>query len=141
MVADHLPSHMKPRFMMHPAFAAEAGEQAIRRRDTFVVRSTSGIIELNAPDVLGALIAKGAANIVDQRDPGRHLEDAAVLLATIDAVGSLDVTSLSVNDRRRLRRIASRLSDAEASAWSLLSIDERLRGQQNVQRLTIAAQL
>jgi hypothetical protein len=41
MVADHLPSQLKPRFMMRPAFAVTAGEQSLRRRDTFVVKSTS----------------------------------------------------------------------------------------------------
>ena len=33
MVADHLPSRMRPRLAQRSAFAAPAGEQAIRRRD------------------------------------------------------------------------------------------------------------
>lgn len=35
MVADHLPSRMQPRLARRPAFAAPAGEQAIRRRDRY----------------------------------------------------------------------------------------------------------
>lgn len=61
MVADHLPTRIKPRFMMRPAFAVAAGEQSLRRRDTFVVTSTSRTVTLGAPDVLGALIRKLAS--------------------------------------------------------------------------------
>ena len=90
MVADHLPSGMKPRLRARPAFAVDGGAQALNRRDTFVISSTSGTITIDAPDVLGALIAKGAAFTVDQRDRGRHVEDAAVLLASIESIGELD---------------------------------------------------
>jgi hypothetical protein len=77
MVADHLPVRLKPRFMMRPAFAVTAGEQSLRRRDTFVLTSTTRSLTIGAPDVLGALISKGAAYVIDSRDPGRHLDDAA----------------------------------------------------------------
>ena len=77
MVADHLPVRLKRRFMMRPAFAVTAGEQSLRRRDTFVLTSTTRSLTIGAPDVLGALISKGAAYVIDSRDPGRHLDDAA----------------------------------------------------------------
>jgi hypothetical protein len=41
MVADHLPARLTPRFMMRPAFAVTAGEQSLRRRDAFVLTSTT----------------------------------------------------------------------------------------------------
>ncbi len=104
MVADHLPSGMKPRLRARPAFAVEGGAQALNRRDTFVISSTSGTITIDAPDVLGALIGKGAAFLVDQRDRCRHVEDAAVLLASIESVGELALT-LNTNDRRRLEAL------------------------------------
>lgn len=72
MIADHLPSGIKPRLRARPTFAVDGGAQALNRRDTFVVVSTSGTITIDAPDVLGALIGKGAAYMVDQRDRGRH---------------------------------------------------------------------
>jgi len=140
MVADHLPSGMKPRLWARPAFAADGGAQALNRRDTFVISSTSGTIAIDAPDVLGALIGKGAAFMVDQRDRGRHVEDAAVLLASIDSIGDLDLT-LNTNDRKRLRVLASDLKDDLHSAW--LPLDNRLqaRGQRNLALLTTAASL
>jgi len=131
MVADHLPSGMKPRLRARPAFAVDGGAQALSRRDTFVVSSTSGTITIDAPDVLGALIGKGAAFMVDQRDRGRHVEDAAVLLASIDSIGGLDLT-LNTNDRKRLRALATVLKDGLHSGWLVLDEGARTRGQRNL---------
>ncbi len=44
MVADHLPSRMEPRMDRRPAFVAPSGEQAIRRRDSFQLQFSSGLI-------------------------------------------------------------------------------------------------
>lgn len=134
MVADHLPSGTKPRLRARPAFAVDGGAQALNRRDTFVITSTSGTITIDAPDVLGALIGKGAAFIVDQRDRGRHVEDAAVLLASISSIGDLDMT-LNANDRKRLRAIASELSDELSAAWLPLNSPYLNRGQRNLNLL------
>lgn len=83
MVPSDLPPRIQPRLMRRPAFGVVAGRQAVRRRDTFIVRSGARTVTLRAPDVLGAIIAKGAAHEIDQRDRARHLEDAALLLASI----------------------------------------------------------
>jgi predicted nucleotidyltransferase len=131
MVADHLPSGMKPRLRARPAFAVEGGAQALNRRDTFVISSTSGTITIDAPDVLGALIGKGAAFMVDQRDRGRHVEDAAVLLASIDSIGDLDLT-LTTNDRSRLRLLAMDLASDLHPAWLGLGGQLARRGQRNL---------
>ena len=96
--------------------------------------------EPRAPDVIGALIAKGAAYSVDQRDRARHLEDAALLLASIEAVGKLNLVDLSKNDRRHLVRVATMLPDG-APAWRELEIVYRLRGQRQLTRLIEAAAL
>jgi len=141
MVADHLPSQLKPRFMMRPAFAATAGEQSLRRRDTFVVTSTTRTVTLGAPDVLGALIGKGAASIVDSRDPLRHLDDAAVLLATIESVGALDLTHLSANDRKRLTTIATKLGEVAHPAWLNLSEPQRAKARRNLAAIVMSVQL
>jgi predicted nucleotidyltransferase len=140
VVADHLPSGMKPRLRARPAFAVDGGAQALNRRDTFVVASTSGTITIDAPDVLGALIGKGAAYMVDQRDRGRHLEDAAVLLASIDSVGALDL-DLNTNDRKRLRAIWAALRDDLHPAWFVLSAADQIRGRRNLALLEAAAKL
>lgn len=140
MVADHLPSGMKPRLRARPAFAVDGGAQALNRRDTFVISSTSGTIMIVTPDVLGALIGKGAAFMADQRDRGRHVEDAAVLLASIDSVGGLDLT-LNTNDRKRLRVLATDLKDQLHPAWLSLTEDASTRGFRNLAPLENAARL
>lgn len=140
MVADHLPSGMRPRLRARPAFAVDGGAQALNRRDTFVVSSTSGTITIDAPDVLGALIAKGAAFMVDQRDRGRHVEDAGILLASIESVGALDLT-LNANDRKRLRILTDDLEDQLHPAWLALREDASSRGLRNLALLNDSARL
>jgi hypothetical protein len=141
MVADHLPARLNPRFMMRPTFPVTAGEQSLRRRDTFILTSATRSITLGAPDVLGALISKGAASIVDSRDPGRHVDDAAVLLASIDSVGALDLATLNANDRKRLVVIARALSNVTHSAWISLDESSRTRARRNLDALVLAAAL
>jgi hypothetical protein len=141
MVADHLPARLTPRFMMRPAFAVTAGEQSLRRRDTFVLTSTTRSVTLGAPDVLGALIGKGAAYIVDSRDPGRHMDDAAVLLASINSVGDLDLSTLNANDRKRLVAVARALRDITHPAWLTLDENQRATARRNLAAIAIAAPL
>ena len=106
LVADHLPSRMRPRLAQRAAFAAPAGEQAIRRRDVYTLIFNGGArVVLGVPDELGALVVKGAAYLVDHRDRGRHLDDAAVLLACVADPSELAYETMSANDRRRLRAI------------------------------------
>lgn len=140
MVPSDLPPGIRPRLMMRPAFGVVAGRQAVRRRDTFIVHSGAGTVTFGAPDVLGALIAKGAAYEIDQRDRGRHLEDAALLLASVEAVGQLELSDLSKNDRKHLVRVAKMLP-ASAAAWRELDDTNRLRGQRQLIRLVTAAGL
>ena len=140
MVADHLPSRVRPRLQQRPAFSVDGGSQALNRRDTFVVTSITRTVTIGVPDVLGALVGKGAAFLVDSRDPQRHLEDAAVLLASINSVGELDLT-LSKNDRKRLNRIADALEDPFHWGWLALDQSEQSKGQRNLALLTTAAQL
>jgi hypothetical protein len=138
LVPDHLPRMVVPRFMMRPAFSVEAGSQAITRSDTFFVSSTRGSITVHAPDVLGALVAKGAAMRVDNRNPERHVEDAALLLASIESVGDMSLHSLNKNDRRRLAAIAQRLQNGRDVAWATISRANQQKGISNLERLIIA---
>lgn len=84
MVADHLPSRMNPRLDRRPAFEAPSGEQTIQRRDIYRLEFRSGAaVEVGVPDEFGALVAKGAAWLVDWRDRERHrIEGGRRLLAT-----------------------------------------------------------
>lgn len=128
MVADHLPSRMEPRLDRRPAFAAPSGEQAIRRRDIYELQFASGIVStVGVPDELGALVAKGAAWLVDRRDRGRHLDDVAVLLAGIPDASALDYASMSKNDRKRIRAVIDELADPTHLSW--INTDEPYRSQ------------
>lgn len=133
MVADHLPSRMQPRLARRPAFPAPSGEQAIRRRDSYRLAFASGATaEVGVPDELGALVAKGAAYEVDRRDRERHLDDAAVLLASISDVSTLDYDSMSRNDRRRIAGVAEPLADERHRTWTNLDSPDRNRARLNL---------
>ncbi len=129
MVADHLPSRMRPRLARRPALQAPAGEQAIRRRDMYTLTFDGAAqVRLGVPDELGALVAKGAAFTVDTRDRRRHLDDAAVLLACITDASELDYAGTSVNDRRRIRALLEQVGDAQHPSWVNLDPSDRSRG-------------
>lgn len=134
MVADHLPSRMEPRLDRRPAFAAPSGEQAIRRRDAYQLRFASGTMaEVGVPDELGALVAKGAAWLVDRRDRERHLDDSVVLLACVTDASELDYDSLSKNDCKRIRAVADELTDPAHVSWVNLESAVRDRGMFTLQ--------
>lgn len=133
MVADHLPSRMSPRLDRRPAFEAPSGEQAIRRRDIYRLEFRGGAaVEVGVPDEFGALVAKGAAWLVDRRDRERHLDDAAVLLACVDDASELDYASASANDRKRINAVTSVLADASHPSWVNLDEADRRRGTLNL---------
>lgn len=141
MVADHLPSHIRARLAGRPAFEAPAGQQAINRREIWRLEfSDRTSCSIGVPNVLGALVAKGAAWIADNRNPERHLHDAATLFAAVEDASALDY-DLSANDRRRLRALRDRLQDPRHSGWALVSPPERLVAQQNLEMIARAARL
>lgn len=133
MVADHLPSRLEPRMGRRPAFAAPSGEQAIRRRDFYQLQFASGsIAQVGVPDELGALVAKGAAWLVDRRDRRRHLDDSAVLLACVLDASELDYESMSKNDRKRILATTEELLDPAHVSWVNVDPADRDRGMFNL---------
>lgn len=133
MIADHLPSRMKPRLAQMPAFAAPAGEQAIRRRDLYRLEFRGGkVVEIGVPDELGALVAKSAAYLVDSRDRGRHLDDCAVLLACIEDASAVDYASASTTDRKRIKATTDLLAAETHPSWANLDEPDRRNGRLNV---------
>ncbi|WGD37219.1 hypothetical protein [Lysinibacter sp. HNR] len=129
MVADHLPSRMEPRLGRRPAFPIPSGEQAIRRRDLCTLRFDSGsCVVVGVPDERGALVAKGAAWMVDRRDRNRHLDDSAVLLACVTDASALGYESMSKNDRKRIRAVIDQLVDPAHLSWINLDEVDRERG-------------
>src|SRR5664279_4251934 len=89
-------------------FQVDGGTQALARAVILAVTSTGGTrYDFSVPDQLGALVLKGAACIVDQRDRDRHLYDAAVLAAGITDHASA-LVRLKGTDGKRLRALALR---------------------------------
>lgn len=139
MVADHLPSRMRPRLARRDAFAAPAGQQAISRRDSYTLNfRNDAVVVLGVPDELGALVAKGAAYLVDQRDRMRHLDDAAVLLAGVSDASAFDYDGMSKNDRRRLSTLLELLDDETHTSWVSLGDGDRARGVMNTRLIGTA---
>lgn len=139
MIPDHLPRHVRIRLARKPGLAVSAGQQALDRRQLYRLTFTSGAsVLVGVPDELGALIAKGAAYLDDQRDRGRHLDDASTILASITDASELDYSRSTRSDRARLRAIRSELGDESAAHWVNLRTDDRTRGLMNLSLVTAA---
>ncbi|NUU08589.1 hypothetical protein [Leifsonia sp. C5G2] len=139
MVPDHLPKNLTIRLQRKPALEVPAGQQALDRRELYQLTFNSGaVVTVGVPDEIGALVAKGAAYLTDQRDPGRHLEDAATLLASIEDASALDYSRSTKNDRARLRAIKENLTDATAAPWVNLDDQARLRSRVNLELVMTA---
>ncbi|WP_240918718.1 hypothetical protein [Rhodococcus sp. 14C212] len=84
MVADNLAPAHRPTVAGRPVFALPAGTSALRKTVDCEIDLGDQTVQLSVPDVLGALVLKGAAFREDTRERGRHLDDAAVLACTLD---------------------------------------------------------
>lgn len=100
LVADHAPPRVRESLGGHQMVEVEGGTQALRRT-MIMVATIAGDSEtaLSVPDPFGALILKAAAHKADSRDPDRHLQDAAALLACVDP---FEARTSSGGDRARL---------------------------------------
>lgn len=97
-------------------FRCPRGTSALRKTVNCEVSTGVTVVTLSIPDVLGALVLKGAAYIEDSRDVGRHLDDAAVLACTAtDPVG--DRTRMIGSDRRRVTALWKALQDENHRSW------------------------
>lgn len=137
VVADHAAPSVHETLRRHEMFRIEGGTQALRRTANYVVELERGEhATISVPRPFGALILKAAAYITDTRDRGRHLEDAAVLLACVqDPIAELEKSSGS--DRSRLLTLADELTDAHP-AWQLMPASDAERGRAVLRVLTVA---
>ncbi|BBX28086.1 hypothetical protein GCM10009632_10440 [Mycolicibacterium alvei] len=116
MVADHLPPKCHQKALRRNVFAVPGGTSALRKAVNFEVDTGEAVVTLSVPDVLGALVLKGAAYIEDSRDRGRHLDDAAVLAcAATDPVA--DRARMIGSDRRRITALWKVLKDENHRSW------------------------
>jgi len=116
MVADRLSPERHPKVLRRRVFALPGGTSALRKTVNCEVNAGTIVVMLSIPDVLGALVLKGAAYLEDPRDGGRHLDDAAVLACAVtDPVG--DRARMIGNDRRRIQALWKVLQDLDHQSW------------------------
>ncbi|MGO4250511.1 hypothetical protein AB4Y87_25245 [Paenarthrobacter sp. RAF54_2] len=132
MVADHLVPRWVPRIGRRKVFQVTGGTQALRRTVNCRIHvDNEGPVSISIPNALGALVLKGAAYQEDSRDTGRHLDDAATLLATI--TGPLElVADMGGSDRSRILALRRALADPDHESWKVLDRGDRARAISNL---------
>jgi hypothetical protein len=124
MVADHLSPKQHPRALRRKVFAVPGGTSALRKTVNCEVTAGEVIVVLSIPDVLGALVLKGAAYVEDPRDRDRHLDDAAVLACAVtDPIG--DRARMIGSDRQRIEALWKVLQDVDHKSWIAIGTDAR----------------
>ncbi len=116
MVADRLSPKRHPMVLRRRVFAVPGGTSALRKTVNCEVDTGTGEVVVSIPDVLGALVLKGAAYLNDSRDRERHLDDAVVLACTVtDPIG--DRARMTGSDRGRIRALWKVLQDRDHRSW------------------------
>jgi hypothetical protein len=123
MVADRLSPKQHPKALRRRVFAVPGGTSALRKTVNCEVTAGEVAVVLSIPDVLGALVLKGAAYVEDSRDRNRHLDDAAVLACAVtDPVG--DRARMIGSDRRRIEALWKVLQDVDHKSWIATGTDD-----------------
>jgi len=130
LIADHLPSGRRAGAKMGalPLLETLGGAQAIDRKMKVEFKYADTVCTFYMPDVLGALVIKGAAYSSDNRDRDRHLEDAALLASLVGDVKH-ELDRLRGSDKKRLRSLQRELAEPNHLAWLNLPAENRQRGQ------------
>lgn len=119
LIADHPAPRVVGTMRGRDMVAIEGGTQALRR----TVLATLAIggdcpTTISTPSVFGALVLKAAAFRTDSRDPQRHLQDAAILLACLDSPLAAR-EQYTGSDRSRMQTLERNLPN-DAPQWRLL---------------------
>ncbi len=140
LIADHVgPWAISARTGAQPLVSVPGGTSALRKTVDCVVRRLDGTqVTISVPNVLGALTLKGGAYREDPRDRDRHLEDGAVLAATVDDADDLRERHelWTGSDARRIAALARKLPD-QHPAWSQVPRERRARAQVSLQLLAL----
>lgn len=125
MIADHLAPSRRPTVAGHEVFRIPAGTSALRKTVNCDIEVSDGqTITVSVPNVLGALVLKGAAYLEDPRDRDRHLDDAALLACAI-ANPRAYAREMSGSDSRRVQSLVTQLRDPLHRSW--LAVPPELR--------------
>ncbi|OLT12242.1 hypothetical protein BJF78_24580 [Pseudonocardia sp. CNS-139] len=123
LTADHAAPSVREPLRGREMIAIEGGTQALRRTVNAHLVIDGQEIVLSVPSPLAAVVLKAAAYQADSRNPERHLQDAAALLACIpDPYEARE--SLKGSDGQRLRLLAEALPD-DAQPWRGLDATRR----------------
>lgn len=125
MVADNLAPRHRPTVRGRTVFGIPAGTSALRKTVDCAIEVDGTVIMLSVPDVLGALVLKGAAYKEDPRDRERHLDDAAVLACALRSP-EIAAGRMEGSDRGRIRVLADALRDPTHRSWTFVPADARL---------------
>jgi hypothetical protein len=134
MVADHAAPRAAQRLRGRPMFAVDGGTQALTRTMIYQIADDESEVGFSVPDELGALVLKGAAHLVDNRDADRHVQEAAVLAACIRDHAA-EIRRLHGSDRHRIGHLARELADPAHPAWLALDETDRVAGQDTLRIL------
>lgn len=128
LIADHPSPRVEERLRGRDMVKIERGTQALRRTlDVRMEIIPRTITTVSVPRPFGAVILKAAAYRADSRDPGRHLFDAAALLACIEDPFA-ERENFGGSDRARLATLERNLLE-EHPAWLRLPRWAREQGQ------------
>jgi len=128
LVADHAAPSVVEKLRGRTMVAIEGGTQALRRTINARLQITADrTTTVSVPSPFGAVILKSAAYQTESRDRGRHLQDAALLLAVIEDPYA-EREQVAGSDRSRLETLARALPDS-AAQWRTLPAHVRANGQ------------
>lgn len=128
LIADHPAPKMIEKLHGKSMVRIEGGTQALKRTihaRLEIVPGTATVVSVPSP--FGAVILKAAAYQTDSRDKGRHITDAALLLAVIDDPYA-ERAGFAGSDRHRLQTLARALPD-DAREWRALPEPWRTNGR------------
>ena len=139
LIADHVaPTALQMRAPGENLVQIPGATSALRKTvNCRITLETGELAVLSVPDALGALTLKGGAYQEDSMDRDRHLEDAVVLLSTIEDADAIvdDVDVWTQSDPKRIGVLERSLPD-EHDAWGLIrDARQRRRAQQTLKIL------
>lgn len=84
-----------------PGLRADGGNQALTRAERLPIRINAQMGYVHRPALLGAIVAKARAWVVDRRDPERHAQDLIVLAEVALRDPRAIISQTRPDDRRR----------------------------------------
>ncbi len=140
LIADHVgPWAISARTGDQPLVSVSGGTSALRKTvDCMIRRADRTQVTVSVPNVLGALTLKGGAYREDSRDRDRHLEDGAVLAATVEDADELRERPelWTGSDSRRIAALARALPEPHP-AWGQVPRERRARAQTALRLLAL----